>query len=311
MQAVHVLILLINFLLCAPLHHPKPSKVAQKFRLFTYKEGYEHVVDRIRRLKEVRELQQLQIFATEVALVRAHQELQNLDSTGGNTTYKTRGFDYGYTSRSSGSSRPAKESIRTSSVPANAFVLAGDNFRRELTYLLKGSQEDTAIVKGNDLSSTDYWERQRVRKLVGQLTLSNDNIWSRENQRPPVQAPWIIKAPYYLLCLLLDNLFSSDRPIERFYFLETVARMPYFSYITMLHTYETLGWWRRSAEAKRVHFAEEYNEYHHLLIWESLGGDQRWRTRFLAQHSAIIYFFVLILLWIISPTLAYNFSELM
>ena len=105
-------------------------------------------------------------------------------------------------------------------------------------------------------------------------------------------------------CGAFDSLFLFSS-------ITTVARMPNFSYITMLHTYETLGWWRRSTEAKRVHFAEEYNEFHHLLIWESLGGDQAWRVRFLAQHAAIIYFFVLILLWTVSPTLAYNFSELM
>lgn len=64
------------------------------------------------------------------------------------------------------------------------------------------------------------------------------------------------------------------------------------------------------AEAKRVHFAEEYNEYHHLLIMESLGGDQEWVVRFMAQHASIAYYFILILAWVVSPTLAYNFSEL-
>jgi ubiquinol oxidase len=48
--------------------------------------------------------------------------------------------------------------------------------------------------------------------------------------------------------------------------LETVARMPYFSYISMLQLYETLGWWRRSSKEKRIHFAEEYNEFNHLLV---------------------------------------------
>jgi ubiquinol oxidase len=120
----------------------------------------------------------------------------------------------------------------------------------------------------------------------------------------------VIKVPYYLLCYLLDVLFDGT-PVSRFYFLEVVARMPYFSYITMLHTYETLGWWRRSQKSKKVHFAEELNEYHHLLIFESLGGDQDWRVRFLAQHAAIAYYFGLILLWVLSPTLAYNFSERM
>ena len=89
-----------------------------------------------------------------------------------------------------------------------------------------------------------------------------------------------------------------------------VARMPYFSYMAMLHLYETLGWWRTGAATKRVHFAEEWNEFHHLLIMESLGGDQRWVVRFLGSHAAVVYYFVLCGLWLLSPTLAYNFSEL-
>jgi hypothetical protein len=31
--------------------------------------------------------------------------------------------------------------------------------------------------------------------------------------------------------------------------------MPYFS-ITILHLYESLGWWRAGAELRKVHFAE-------------------------------------------------------
>ena len=111
------------------------------------------------------------------------------------------------------------------------------------------------------------------------------------------------------LLIILINFFITKLD-RRFYTLETVARMPYFSYISMLQLYETLGWWRRSTEAKRIHFAEEYNEFNHLLIMESLGGDQEWRVRFFAQHAAVAYYFILILVWAASPTLAYNFSEL-
>ena len=100
----------------------------------------------------------------------------------------------------------------------------------------------------------------------------------------------------------------------------------------MLHLYESIGWWRIGANVKRIHFAEEvrpaprfvalrsvdlasavrlqWNELHHLLIMESLGGDRKWIDRFMAGHSAIIYYWVLIVMWLISPTLAYNFSEL-
>lgn len=54
----------------------------------------------------------------------------------------------------------------------------------------------------------------------------------------------------------------------------------------------------------------QWNELHHLLIMESLGGDRKWIDRFMAGHSAIVYYWVLIIMWLISPTLAYNFSEL-
>ena len=60
----------------------------------------------------------------------------------------------------------------------------------------------------------------------------------------------------------------------------------------------------------QVHFAEEWNELHHLQIMESLGGDQMWWDRFLAQHSAIFYFWVLILFYTFAPRMAYVFSEL-
>lgn len=38
--------------------------------------------------------------------------------------------------------------------------------------------------------------------------------------------------------------------------------MPYFSYTTCLHLYETLGWWRTGG-LRVIHFAEEWNELHH------------------------------------------------
>jgi hypothetical protein len=56
------------------------------------------------------------------------------------------------------------------------------------------------------------------------------------------------------------------RPIQRFWVLETVARIPYFAYISILHLYESLGFWRAGAELRKVHFAEEWNELHHLQV---------------------------------------------
>ena len=38
-------------------------------------------------------------------------------------------------------------------------------------------------------------------------------------------------------------------------------------------------------------------------------GDRRWSDRFLAQHAALVYYFGLVVVWLLSPKLAYNFSE--
>eukprot|EP00959_Pyramimonas_sp_CCMP1952_P167917 3509023-Pyramimonas_sp.AAC.1 len=43
---------------------------------------------------------------------------------------------------------------------------------------------------------------------------------------------------------------------------------------------------------------------------ESMGGDRAWVDRFFGQHSAVAYYVALVVLWLISPTIAYNFSEL-
>ncbi len=48
---------------------------------------------------------------------------------------------------------------------------------------------------------------------------------------------------------------------------------------------------------------------HHLQIMESLGGDQSWFDRFVAEHSAIAYYWLLIFFYLGSPKIAYNFMQ--
>ena len=45
-------------------------------------------------------------------------------------------------------------------------------------------------------------------------------------------------------------------PLQKFWVLETVARIPYFAYISILHLYESIGFWRAGAELRKIHFAE-------------------------------------------------------
>ncbi|KAL3850910.1 hypothetical protein ACJIZ3_012792 [Penstemon smallii] len=96
--------------------------------------------------------------------------------------------------------------------------------------------------------------------------------------------------------------------MQGFFVLETIARVPYFAFISVLHMYESFGWWRR-ADYLKVHFAETWNEMHHLLIMEELGGNAWWVDRFLAQNIAIFYYFMTVLMYTLSPRMAYHFSE--
>lgn len=107
----------------------------------------------------------------------------------------------------------------------------------------------------------------------------------------------------------MDGLFDG-RPVQRFWFLETIARIPYFSYVSMLHLYESFGWFR-AVELRKVHAAEDWNELHHLLIMESLGGNSKWSDRFLGYHVALFYYWHLIAVYLWSPRIAYQFMELL
>ena len=103
-------------------------------------------------------------------------------------------------------------------------------------------------------------------------------------------------------------LYYGDNTIARFYALETIARVPYFSYTSVLHLYETTGAFRKK-EFIKLHFEESWNELHHLLVMEALGGDEKFQDRFLAQHIAFFYYWLVVILYIVSPATAYHLNQ--
>ena len=116
----------------------------------------------------------------------------------------------------------------------------------------------------------------------------------------------------HLKGMLFDQLFAGNtvqRAYARFYALETIARMPYFSYLSVLHLFETLGLWRR-ANYLKIHFAESWNEMHHLLIMEELGGHDKLADRWVAQHVAFGYYWFVIALYLYNPTHAYHLNQM-
>ena len=104
-----------------------------------------------------------------------------------------------------------------------------------------------------------------------------------------------------------DGTLRQD--VRRFYVLETVARVPYFAYLSVLHLRETLGE-RDLRETMRLHYAEADNELHHLLIMEALGGNATAFDRTLARTMAFFYYWYVVGVYVLSPEAAYHLSEL-
>lgn len=111
---------------------------------------------------------------------------------------------------------------------------------------------------------------------------------------------------------------GNDRDFARFFVLETVARVPYFAYLSVLHLRETFGQrttdgtkdGEEMSDRMRTHYAEADNELHHLLIMESLGGNSNVIDRVLAQTMAFGYYWYVIVVYFFSESAAYHLSEL-
>lgn len=192
--------------------------------------------------------------------------------------------------------------------PASAFVLGVSNFIRQGSSIVQEAFAEIGITGKDYVPSAE-----RLPDCLG-LTLDSEAVKEAARRRESglmgkVETNPASRAMYDLGCFALDELFEN-RPIARFWFLEIVARIPYFAYVSMLHLYESLGWWR-VPELRKVHNAEEYNELHHLLIMEALGGNARWRDRFLGYHGAVLYYWLVIGLFFFSPKAAYEFMELL
>jgi ubiquinol oxidase len=120
----------------------------------------------------------------------------------------------------------------------------------------------------------------------------------------------VIDTVYDIICFLYP-VKGTARDFARFYVLETVARVPYFAYLSVMHLRETFG--ERSpelSERMRTHYAEADNELHHLLIMESLGGNSSVIDRTIAQTMAFGYYWYVAAVYAVSEQAAYHLSEL-
>jgi hypothetical protein len=178
----------------------------------------------------------------------------------------TMGFDYGFVSRSEGANFSEFEMSDIAGYdygpPANVWMLGWGQFWRNLN-AIKGEYNDEP-----DIYLTP--RQEELCEIMYSLTLDSDEIWKRE-ETTGVEGPWIIKAPYFVLCWLLDTLFKGKYVFSRFFLLETVARVPYFSYISMIHLYETLGTTtHRAMQILRVHVCTPVIDFPHPITLSNI-----------------------------------------
>ena len=107
---------------------------------------------------------------------------------------------------------------------------------------------------------------------------------------------------------ILDFLYEG-RDYQRFWVLEEIARAPYFAFLSVLHFRESMG--LRGPDhlyLMKEHFDQSVNETEHLEYMESRGGNSYWVDRFVAKHLVLIYYWVNVVYYGVSPRLAYHLS---
>ena len=108
---------------------------------------------------------------------------------------------------------------------------------------------------------------------------------------------------------ILDFLYRGQ-DIQRFWVLETIARAPYFAFLSVLHFKESLGLRTQSHfHLMKEHFAQTVNETEHLREMESRGGADRWIDRFFAYHLVLVYYWIMVVYYFLDPISAYHLNE--
>ena len=107
---------------------------------------------------------------------------------------------------------------------------------------------------------------------------------------------------------IIDFIYRG-LPIQRFWVLETIARAPYFAFLSVLHLKESLG--LRDLPhyyLMKEHFAQTLNETEHLTEMEHRGGADRWVDRFFAYHLVLIYYWSMVVYYFLAPISAYQLN---
>ena len=108
---------------------------------------------------------------------------------------------------------------------------------------------------------------------------------------------------------IIDFIYRG-LPIQRFWVLETIARAPYFAFLSVLHFKESLGLRDLSHYyLMKEHFEQTINETEHLIEMERRGGSDRWIDRVFAYHLVLVYYWSMVVYYFIDPVSAYHLNS--
>ena len=109
---------------------------------------------------------------------------------------------------------------------------------------------------------------------------------------------------------VIDFLYRN-RDIQRFWLLETMARAPYFAFLSVLHLKESLGLrGDQHIYLMKQHFEQTVNETEHLEYMESLGGGQYLIDRIFARLLVLIWYWGMVKYYLLFPASAYHINTL-
>ena len=197
--------------------------------------------------------------------------------------------------------------------PPNFFALATKQFACNL---------DSMLGRYKATTSEDD-ETVNLRAKLNSLRLPSRLAWDLESiaggSLGVLKEPLVLRAPYHLICPLVDLVYkdpddskkvNSGSTIQRLYVMEKIGRAPYLSFLSMLNLYESFGLWRPSEDLRAAHAHQELSKFRRQRVIEQLGGDQPWTARFIAEHGALFVHLTIVHLWILSPSIAYRFAQM-
>ena len=72
------------------------------------------------------------------------------------------------------------------------------------------------------------------------LSLAYDDVQKKQDESKTIKSNVFSRILFVVGRFFVDNFFDN-RPIERFWFSESLSRIPHFSFISMLQVYESIG----------------------------------------------------------------------